>query len=194
MAATQQKPLPEDRVCIGAITGVRGLRGEVRIKSFTADPEDIGSYGPVSTEDGERSFEVHVTARAKGQIIARLDGIDDRDAAEALKGTQLYVSKSELPEPDDGVYFHADLVGLSAFTPDGNSLGVVKAVHNFGAGDVIEIAGDGEGGKDGLMVPFTPSAVPEVDLKGGRMVVDAPIVLETSRDHNAETEDPTDKE
>ncbi len=193
MAATQQKPLPGDRVCIGAITGVRGLRGEVRIKSFTADPNDIGSYGPVSTEDGERSFEVHVTARAKGQIIARLDGIDDRDAAEALKGTQLYVSKSELPEPGDGVYFHADLVGLSAFTPDGNSLGVVKAVHNFGAGDVIEIAGDGEGGKDGLMVPFTQSAVPEVDLKGGRMVVDAPIVLETSRDHNAETEDRTDK-
>ena len=194
MAETQQKPLAEDRVCIGAITGVRGLRGEVRIKSFTADPEDIGSYGPVSTEDGERSFEVHVTARAKGQIIARLDGIDDRDAAEALKGTQLYVSKSELPEPGDGVYFHADLVGLSAFTPDGNSLGVVKAVHNFGAGDVIEIAGNGEGGKDGLMVPFTPSAVPEVDLEGGRMVVDEPIFLETSRDHNAETEDPTDKE
>ena len=194
MAATQQNPLPEDRVCIGAITGVRGLRGEVRIKSFTADPEDIGSYGPVSTEDGERSFEVHVTARAKGQIIARLDGIDDRDAAEALKGTQLYVSKSELPEPGDGVYFHADLVGLRAFTPDGSSLGIVKAVHNFGAGDVIEIAGDGEDGKDGLMVPFTQSAVPEVDLKGGRMVVDAPIVLETSRDQNAETEDPTDKE
>ena len=194
MAATQQKTLPEDRVCIGAITGVRGLRGEVRIKSFTADPEDIGAYGPVSTEDGERSFEVHVTARAKGQIIARLDGIDDRDAAEALKGTQLYVPKSELPETGDGVYYHADLMGLSVESPDGNSLGVVKAVHNFGAGDVIEIAGDGEGGKDGLMVPFTKSAVPEVDLEGGRIVVDPPIVLDAPRDNNGETEDQTDKE
>ncbi len=194
MAATQQKTLPEDRVCVGAITGVRGLRGEVRIKSFTANPENIGAYGPVSTEDGKRSFEVHVTARAKGQIIARLDGIDDRDAAEALKGTQLYVTKSELPEASDGIYYHADLVGLSAESPDGNSLGVVKAVHNFGASDVIEIAGDGKGVKDGLMVPFTKDAVPEVDLEGGRIVVVPPIVLEAPRDNNGETEDQTDKE
>ena len=194
MAATQQKPLAEDRVCIGAITGVRGLRGEVRIKSFTADPDDIGAYGPVSTEDGERTFEVHVTARAKGRIIARLDGIDDRDAAEALKGTRLYVPKSKLPEAGDGVYFHADLVGLRAFTPDGSSLGVVKAVHNFGAGDVIEIAGDGEDGKDGLMVTFTKDAVPEVDLAGGRMVVVPPIVLDAPGDDNGETEDQTDQE
>lgn len=193
MAATQQKPLAEDRVCIGAITGVRGLRGEVRIKSFTADPDDIGAYGPVSTEDGERTFEVHVTARAKGRIIARLDGIDDRDAAEALKGTRLYVPKSELPEAGDGVYFHADLVGLRAFTPDGSSLGVVKAVHNFGAGDIIEIAaapGGGPGeGKEDLMVPFTAELVPEVDLNEGRIVVAPPEVLEAPGDNNGEDQE-----
>ena len=194
MAATQQKPLPEDRVCVGAITGARGLRGEVRIKSFTAEPEDIGAYGPVSTEDGEKSFEVHVTARAKGQIIARLEGIDDRDAAEALKGTQLFVPKSELPEAGESVYYHGDLMGLKAFSPDGHSLGVVKAVHNFGAGDVIEITGDGEGGKDGLMVTFTNARVPEVDLEAGRIVIDPPVVLEAESDDNAETEDQTGKE
>ena len=102
--------------------------------------------------------------------------------------------KSELPETGDGVYYHADLMGLNAITPDGKSLGIVKAVHNFGAGDVIEIAGDGESGKDGLMVTFTKAQVPEVDLEGGRIVVDPPIVLEADRDDNPETEDQTDEE
>ncbi len=165
----------KDRVCIGAITGVRGLRGEVRIKSFTADPSDIAAYGPVSDETGERSYKISVTAHVKGKIIARLDGIDDRNAAEALKGTKLYVPKSVLPEPDDGAYYHADLIGLKAETREGDPLGTVKAVHNFGAGDVIEIA---PGDKDGLMLPFTSDVVPVVDVEQGLIVVAPPDYLE----------------
>ncbi|MAF94634.1 MAG: 16S rRNA processing protein RimM [Rhodospirillaceae bacterium] len=189
MAATQQKPSPEDRVCIGAVAGVRGLKGEVRIKSFTADPDDIAAYGPLSTDGGERSFDIRVTARAKGQIIARLSGIDDRDAAEALKGERLYVPKSALPEAGEGAYYHADLIGLGAETAAGEKLGIVKAVHNFGAGDVIEISGKGD--KGGLMVPFTAEVVPEVDIENGRIVVSPPAVLETGA---GEDENPDEDE
>ena len=182
MAATQQKPSPEDRVCIGAIAGVRGLKGEVRIKSFTADPDDVAAYGPVFTDGSERSLDIRVTARPKGQPIARLSGIDDRDAAEALKGERLYVPKSALPEAEDGAYYHAHLIGLRVETAAGEKLGTVKAVHNFGAGDVIEITGAED--KDGLMVPFTTKVVPDVDIENGRIVVSPPTVLEAPADED----------
>ncbi len=178
----------EEKVCVGAIAGVRGLKGEVRIKSFTADPDDIAAYGPVSTEDGERTYRINVTARAKGLIIARIDGIEDRDAAEALKGTRLYVPRSVLPKPDDGDFYHADLIGLKAETKDGDFLGTVKAVHNFGAGDIIEIAaGPGEG-KEDLMVPFTSALVPDVDVSEGRIIVAPPEMLEAGGE-NEETDE-----
>ncbi len=181
--------LAQERICIGAIAGVRGLKGEVRIKSFTADPDDIAAYGPVSTEDGKRTYRINVTAHAKGLIIARLDGIEDRDAAEALKGTRLYVPKSVLPEPGDGDFYHADLIGLRAETEDGDRLGTVKAVHNFGAGDIIEITDESGQGKEDLMVPFTAELVPEVDLSEGRIVVAPPEVLEADGDNNAKDEE-----
>jgi 16S rRNA processing protein RimM len=171
----------EDRVCVGAVTGVRGLKGEVRIKSFTADPDDIAAYGPVSTEDASRSFRVKVTAHAKGLLIARLDGVNDRTVAEGLKGTRLYVPRSALPKPGDGDFYHADLVGLAAETETGERLGTVKAVHNFGAGDILEIAAPEDGpeeGKEDLMVPFTLDTVPEVDLPGRRVVVVPPAYVE----------------
>ena len=183
MMAGNEKPVTEDKICIGAITGVRGLRGEVRIKSFTAEPDGVAAYGQVTDEAGERAYRIRVTGHVKGRVIARLDGIDDRDAAESLKGTKLYVPRSILPEPEDGAFYHADLVGLKAETADGEPLGTVKAVHNFGAGDIIEIApgdndGEKDGGKDELMVPFTIAAVPDVDLESGRIVVSPPDFLE----------------
>ena len=171
----------EDRVCVGAIAGVRGLKGEVRIKSFTADPDGVAAYGPVTTEDGERSFELKVTARAKGLLIARLDGVNDRTAAEELKGMRLYVPRKVLPDAEDGEFYHADLVGLRAETETGETLGTVKAVHNFGAGDILEIAAPEYGpeeGKEDLMVPFTLDTVPEVDLPGRRVVVVPPAYVE----------------
>lgn len=172
----------EDRVCVGAIASVRGLKGEVRIKSFTADPDGIAAYGPVTTEDGNRSFRLKVTARVKGLLIARLDGIDDRTAAEELKGTRLYVPRSALPKPEDGEFYHADLVGLSAETETGVKLGTVKAVQNFGAGDILEIArdedGTGEDSGDDMLIPFTAAAVPDVDFLGGRVVIIPPVYVE----------------
>lgn len=190
MASSHHDTPPADRlICVGVVTGARGLGGEVRIKSFTADPDDIAAYGPVSTDGGERSFDIRVTAHAKGQIIARLSGIDDRDDAEALKGERLYVPKSALPEAENGAYYHADLIGLGAETAAGEKLGIVKAVHNFGAGDVIEITGAGD--KGGLMVPFTADAVPKVDIENGRIVVRPPAVLEAGA---GEDENPDEDE
>lgn len=162
------------RVCVGAVTGARGLKGEVRIKSFTADPEAIAAYGPVTDKAGGRRFVLRVTGRVKGALIARLDGVEDRDAAEALKGTELYVPRSALPETDASTFYHADLVGLSVTTADGDDLGTVKAVHNFGAGDVLETTGKGA---PGAMLPFTDTVVTSVDLEAGRITVTPPPVL-----------------
>jgi len=162
-----------DRVCVGAVTGARGLKGEVKIKSFTAAPEDVAAYGPLSDKSGKRRFAIRVTGRVKGALIARVKGVDDRDAAEALKGTELYVPRSALPEPEAGAYYHADLEGLTVETADGRALGTVKAVHNFGAGDVLEVAG---GAGRGLMVPFRAGVV-SVDLAAGRITVAPPAGL-----------------
>jgi 16S rRNA processing protein RimM len=175
MATAQQ-----ERVCIGAIAGVRGLKGEVRIKSFTANPDDVAAYGPVSTDDGDVSYRIKITAHAKGLVIARLDGIADRTAAEALKGTRLYVPKEVLPEPGEGEYYHADLVGLRAETVEGKHLGMVKAVHNFGAGDILEIGPGENSGEDDLMVAFTADTVPVVDIENGRIVVNPLPAVEAS--------------
>ena len=163
------------RVCVGAITGARGLKGEVRIKSFTADPDDVAAYGPVMDESGQRTFRVRVTGRAKDQMIARIDGVDDRDAADALKGTGLYVARSALPEAEAGTYYHADLIGLEVETAAGERLGRIKAVHNFGAGDVIEIE-DAKG--ETALFPFTRDAVPVVDIAGGRIIAVPPKLSE----------------
>lgn len=162
------------RVCVGAVVGARGLKGEVRIKSFTADPEAVAAYGPVTDKAGGRRFVVRVTGRVKGALIAKFDGVEDRDAAEALKGTELYVPRSALPEAGAGTFYHADLVGLGVTTADGEDLGTVKAVHNFGAGDVLETTGKGA---PGAMLPFTATVVTSVDLEAGRITVAPPPVL-----------------
>ncbi len=158
-------------VCLGVVSGARGLKGDVRIKSFTADPGDIGAYGPVCDETGKRLFKLRVTGRAKDQVIARFEGIDERNAALALKGLKLHVPRRALPKPESGEYYHADLVGLRAELVGGGALGWVRAVHDFGGGANLEI----DGGPLGtVMAPFTLAAVPEVDLAGGRLVI-APL-------------------
>ncbi|SDG36330.1 ribosome maturation factor RimM [Roseospirillum parvum] len=158
------------RLLLGVVTGPHGVKGQVRLKSFTAEPADIAAYGPLATADGRR-FTVAVTGRAKGVVLARLSGIDDRTAAEALKGTELWLERDSLPAPeDDETFYHADLIGLAVEDTGGRALGAVTAVHDFGAGDVLEI----KGAAGELMVPFTRAAVPTVDLAGGRLVVDPP--------------------
>ena len=161
----------QELVCVGAVTGARGLKGEVRIKSFTADPKGIADYGDVFEENGERSYQIRVTGLAKGQVLARLSGVDDRDAADAEKGTRLYVPKSALPDPEEDEFYFSDLIGLRADLVNGENMGSVKEVHDFGAGAILEVTGTDHGI---VMVPFTKAVVPEVDLTQGRVVIDPP--------------------
>lgn len=162
---------PETRVCVGAIAGSFGVSGEVRLKSFCADPGAIATYGPLTTEDGSRSFKVKLTRPVSGGLGARLTGIATKEEADALKGTTLWVSRDRLPDLGDDEFYHADLIGLAVHDTGGAPLGRVAAVHNHGAGDVIEVAQPG--GKS-LLLPFTRAAVPTVDLASGRIVADPP--------------------
>ena len=161
-------------VCLGVISGARGMRGEVRIKSFTEKADDIAAYGRVYDESGGRSWSIEVSGQARGQVIARLDGVEDRAAAEALKGLLLHVPRAVLSELGDDEYYHADLVGLRAELAGGGAMGTVRAVHDFGAGPILEIAAEGD---SGVLVPFTRAAVPEVDMAAGKVVVDPPAGL-----------------
>ena len=166
-----------DRICVGAIAGSFGVQGEVRLKSFCADPEAIADYGPLWTEDGARSFTVKLTrANVSGGLGVRLSGVVTKEQADALKGTQLFADRDRLPSLPDDEFYHADLIGLSAQDTGGVTLGTVRAVHNHGAGDMLEILGPGM--KSPLLVPFTLAVVPTVDLAAGRIVVDMPEGLE----------------
>jgi 16S rRNA processing protein RimM len=162
------------RVCLGIVTGAHGIKGWVRIKSFTADPEAIASYGALSDESGARRFEIDLVGAQKGVLLARVKGIDDRNAAERLKGLRLYVRRADLPPPEDGEFYQADLIGLAALLEDGTRFGTVRAVNDFGAGASLEIAD--EAGKI-VVVPFTGAAVPVVDVAGKRIVVVPPAGL-----------------
>ena len=159
-----------ETVCLGRFVGAHGVRGIVRIKSHTANPDDLAAYGPLSDETGTRRFSVTVTGHVKGLVLARIEGIDDRDAAEALRGTDLHVPRAALPPTEGEEYYHVDLLGLRAESEDGTALGRVSAVHDHGAGPIVEIQPP-EG--PSTLVPFTREHVPAVDIEGGRMVVAA---------------------
>lgn len=160
------------RVCVGAIAGAFGVKGEVRLKSFTAEPEDIASYGPLDSEDGTRRFEATITGQTKNGLVARLSGVRSKEEADALRGTRLYVDRDRLPEPEEDEFYHADLIGLDVYDTGGIHLGRVKAVLNHGASDLLEIHGPGLSAT--VLLPFTREAVPRVDLASGRIVADPP--------------------
>ncbi len=169
MAEDSPQPKENDRVCIGVVTGVHGLKGLIRVKPFTETPEAVAAYGSVETEDGSRRLKLEVANRAgKGQVAVRVAGITDRETAAALKGQRLHVRRGHLPPPDADEFYHADLIGLAVERASGVSVGTVRAIYDFGAGDVLEIA-DETGAI--IMVPFTRDAVPEIDLTAGRIVV-----------------------
>ena len=161
-------------ILVGAVAGAFGVRGEVRLKSFCAEPAAIADYAPLVTEDG-RSFGVALTRPLKGGFAARLTGVATREEAEALKGTRLYAPRERLPALPEDEFYHADLIGLRVLDPGGAEVGRIRAVHDHGAGDILEIAR--EGGRE-LLLPFTRAAVPTVDLAGGRIVVDPPSEAE----------------
>jgi 16S rRNA processing protein RimM len=160
------------RICVARIGAAHGLRGEVRLNSFTADPMAVASYGVLQDADGQRSFEIENCRPSKGVLIARFKGIADRTAAERLCNVDLYVPRDRLPAPEADEFYHADLIGLSAVGRDGAPVGTVVAIHDFGAGDLLEIAP--AGGGPTLMLPFTDTVVPTIDIAGRRLVVVPP--------------------
>jgi 16S rRNA processing protein RimM len=162
-------------ICIARIGAAHGVRGAVKLWTFTEDPLAVNSYGPLSTKDGTRQFEVTHIREAKDHLVASLKGITTRDEAERLNGIELYVARDRLPGTDDDEYYHADLIGLAAVNAANESLGRVVAIHNFGAGDIIEIAPP-----DGatLLLPFTNAVVPTVDLASGRVVIELPAEID----------------
>jgi len=168
-------PRPEDLICVGAIAGAFGVKGEVRLKSFCADPRAIAGYGPLWTEDGARSFAVTLGPAVSGGLSARLSGVTTREAAEALKGVRLHAARAALPAPGDDEYYHADLIGLTVTDPGGAVLGRVAAVLNHGAGDILEVRAPGG---EAMLLPFTRAVVPTVDLATGRIVADPPGAVE----------------
>lgn len=165
-----------DAVCVGQFGAAHGVRGEIRLKPFTATPEGVAAYGPLFAEDG-RVFEIEALRPAKEVVIVRVKGIRDRNAAEALNRVRLYVPRERLPAPDEDEFYHADLIGLQVETTAGEIFGRITALHDFGAGDLLEVA-PAAGGPT-VLVPFTKAAVPSVDLAAGRVVVAPEAVEET---------------
>lgn len=154
----------KNRACLGAVTGAHGVKGDIRIKTFTDLPENVAAYGPVESEDGQQRFTIKVIRiQAGGVVIASAPEITDRDAAQALKGSRLYVDRSVLPAADEDEFYLDDLVGLNVVDETGAPFGKVSAVYNFGAGDLLELK-DIPGLKGVRLIPFTKEAVPSVDI------------------------------
>lgn len=159
---------------MAVVAGAHGLRGVLKLRCFTERPEDVAAYGPVYDSHGNELFEIEVIGPAPGGVLARARGIEDRTAAEAMRGTELFVPRSALPEPGPDEFYYSDLEGMEALRPDGSRLGVVASVANYGAGDLIEVVTD-----DGrrISLPFTRQTVPSIDLERRRMVVEPPEEL-----------------
>jgi len=164
--------MPDALTCVGAIAGAFGVKGEVRIKSFCAEPSDIGSYSPFTTEDGKRQFKIKISRAIKNGFAGKIDGIDVREEVEALKGTRLYVELSRLPKLPDDEFYHTDLIGLDVYDTGGEKLGTIRAVHDHGAGDLLEVFGIGWSST--VLLPFTKEVVPTVDLEAKRIITDPP--------------------
>lgn len=160
------------QICVGAIAGAYGVRGEVRLKSFCAKPDAIASYAPLTSEDGTRSFALTITRQIKNGFAAQIEGVTTKEAADALRGTRLMAARDALPALPDDEFYHADLIGLDVLDTGGHLLGRVHAVHDHGAGDLLEIAGPGQ--RSTVLLPFTRAIVPTVDLAAGRIIADPP--------------------
>jgi 16S rRNA processing protein RimM len=169
------------RILLGRIVAAHGIRGDVLVHSFAGEPEAIGSYGPLVSADGKRTYKLRVVRVTPKGVIARIAGVTDRNGAEALARTDLYVGRDQLPAAEEGEYYHADLIGLTAKAPDGSEVGRVVAVHNFGAGDLLEIAL--AGARRTELLPFTDAFVPEVDLARRTVTIRLP---ESSDDDEGE--------
>ena len=163
---------PRHRILLGHIGQAQGIRGEVVVHAHTAMPEDIAAYGPLSDAGGTRTIALTVLRTSKKGVVCRIAGVTDRTAAEALRGTELYVDRDRLPAPTDEEFYHADLIGLAAVDGAGQPIGRVVAMQNFGAGDLVEI--ELAGTRRTELVPFSKQCVPRIDLAQRRLVVVMP--------------------
>jgi 16S rRNA processing protein RimM len=170
--------MAKDRICVAQIGGAHGICGEVKLKSFTADPMAVKNYAPLESEDGGTSFEIEALRPGKGYLVARLRGVCDRNAAQRLTHVRLFVRRERLPAPAAEEFYHVDLIGIRAVTTEGHEIGTVQAVHDFGAGDILELRLTESGAT--IMLPFTEAFVPGVDIAGGRVVVDPPPELQAA--------------
>jgi 16S rRNA processing protein RimM len=161
-----------ERICVARIGAAHGVKGEVKLWSFTADPAAVADYGPLESEDGLQRFEIEAMRPAKDHLVARLSGVHDRDAAQRLTNMRLYVARERLPAPAPDEFYHADLIGLRAESRDGAELATIVAIHDFGAGDLLELRATGASAT--VLMPFTAATVPVVDIAGGRIVIDPP--------------------
>jgi 16S rRNA processing protein RimM len=171
------------RICVAKIGAAHGVRGEVKLWPFTEDPMAVLRYGPLSTKDGARQFEVARARMAKDHLVAALKGVATREDAERINGIELYIPREKLPATDDGEYYHADLIGLRAIGMQGDEIGKVIAIHNFGAGDIVEIAPP-QGPT--LLLPFTNAVVPAVDIAAGHVVIAMPAEIEGDSPQDAD--------
>jgi 16S rRNA processing protein RimM len=162
-------------ICVARIGAAHGVRGAVKLWTFTEDPLAVTRYGPLMTKDGARQIEVTHAREAKDHLVATLKGVATREDAERLNGIELYVAREKLPETDEDEYYHADLIGLAAVNAANEPIGRVLAIHNFGAGNIIEIAPP-QGTT--LLLPFTNAVVPTVDLANGRVVIELPAEID----------------
>lgn len=173
-----------ERVLLGEIGAAHGLKGEVRLRSYTETPIDIAAYGPLEDETGTKQIEIERVRVTPKALIAYIRGVTTREAAETLNGIKLYVPRARLPEQAPNEWYVADLIGLEALGTDGKMLGTVVAVHNFGASDILEVT-PSSGGSD-LLVAFTEQTVPKVDIEKGQLVLAPPKEFEDETEHNRE--------
>ena len=166
-------------ICVARIGAAHGVRGAVKLWPFTEDPLALMDYGPLMTKDGARQFEVANARPAKDHLVATFKGVTTREDAERLNGIELYIARDKLPETEDDEYYHADLIGLAAVNAANEPIGRVLAIHNFGAGNIIEIAPPSG---PTMLLPFTNAVVPTVDLAGGRVVIELPQEIEGDED------------
>ena len=164
-----------EKICNTRIGAAHGVRGAEKQKTKTEDPLAVKDYGPLSTQDGARHFELTSAREAKDHLVVTFKDVTTRNDAERLNGVELYISREQLPETENDEYYHADLIGLDAVTTANEPLGRVVAIHNFGAGDIIEIAPPAG---TTMLLPFSNAVVPTVDIAGGRVVIELPAEIE----------------
>ena len=167
--------MEKNKVCLGAIVGVHGIRGEVKIKCFCEDEKHLTAYGALSNENGDMSLDIKIVGHSKDLLRAKIKGVEDRTTAEGYIGTGLYIERDKLPSLDEEEFYHADLIGLDVRNNQGESLGEVNAIYNFGAGDILEVKT-----KDGVleMLPFNKTFVPTINIKDGYIIVEMMLAEE----------------